>query len=136
MNDLHDILQGDVLRFAETVKLISARANFDDLPRDHQRAWNWASAWDLPLNENKCGRISFGSAPTRPLKLSENGISIKLLDSTKDLGVTIESTFKPSMHCALAFKRARAALFLIRLSFVTLTPESYSSVRNISTPSP
>ncbi len=51
------------------------------------------------------------------------GISIKLLDSTKDLGITVDSSFKPSLHCAQAFKRARAALFLIRKSFVTLTPE-------------
>ncbi len=44
---------------------------------------------------------------------------------TKDLGITIDSSFKPSMHCAQAFKTARAALFLIRRSFVTLTPEIF-----------
>ncbi len=77
MNDL----QGDVLLFADDVKVTFARANFDDL----QHAWDWASAWDLPLNENKCGHISIGSAPTCPLTLSDNGISIKLLDSTKTL---------------------------------------------------
>ncbi len=49
---------------------------------------------------------------------SDNGISIKLLDSTKDLGITIDGSFKPSMHCAQANKRALAALFLIRRSFV------------------
>ncbi len=77
------------------------------------------------LNENRCGHISIGSAPTRPLTLSDNGISIKLLDSTKDIGVTIDSSFKPSLQRAQAFKRARAALFLIRRSFVTLTPEIF-----------
>ncbi len=69
--------------------------------------------------------ISIGSAPARSLTLSENGISIKLLDSTKDLGITIDSSFKPSIHCAQAFKRAHAALFLIRGSLVTLTPEIF-----------
>ncbi len=39
-----------------SAKLISARDNFDHLQRDLQRAW------DLPLNENKCGQISVGSA--------------------------------------------------------------------------
>ncbi len=77
------------------------------------------------MNENKCGHISIGSAPARPLTHSDNGISIKLLDSTKDLGITIDSSFKPSLYCAQAFKRARAALFLIRRSFVTLIPEIF-----------
>ncbi len=37
MNGLPDPLQGDVLLFADDVKLISARANIDDL----QHAWGW-----------------------------------------------------------------------------------------------
>ncbi len=76
---------------ADDVELVSARANFDDLERDFQHAWDWASAWDLPLNENKYGHVSIGSAPTRPLTLSDNSISIKLLDSTKELGIIIDS---------------------------------------------
>ncbi len=95
VNDLPDLLHGDVLPFADDVKLISARANFDDLQRDLQHAWDWASAWDLLLNENKCGHVSIDSAATRSLTLSDNGISIKLLDSTKDLVITIDSFFKP-----------------------------------------
>ncbi len=80
-----------------------------------------AEVFRVELNENKCGHISIGSAPTRPLTLSENGISIKLLDSTKDLGIAIDSSFKLSLHCVQAFKRARATLFLIRRSFVSRT---------------
>ncbi len=34
VNDLPHLLQGDVLLFANDVKLISARANFDDLLYD------------------------------------------------------------------------------------------------------
>ncbi len=125
VNDLSDFFQGHVLLFADDVMLISARTNFDDLQRDLQHARDWASAWDLPLNENKCGHISIGSAPTRPLTLSDNGISIKLLDLTKDLGITIDSSFKPSLHCVQAFKRARAALFVI------LTPEIFIPLYSI-----
>ncbi len=77
------------------------------------------------MNENKCGQISIGSAPLRPLTLSGNGASIKLLNSTKDLVLAIDNTFKPSIHCAQAFKKARSALFMIRRSFVTLTPDIF-----------
>ncbi len=56
-----------------------------------------------PMNENKYGHISIGFAPNRPLTLSDNGISTKLRDSTKDLGITIDSSFKPTVHWAQAF---------------------------------
>ncbi len=82
MNDLPDLLLKDVLLFADDVRLISARANFGYLHYDLQHAWDWASASDRPLNENKCAQTSIGSVSTRPLAHSDNGISIKLLDST------------------------------------------------------
>ncbi len=40
VNDFPDLLQGDVLLFADDVKLISARANIDDLQRELQHAWD------------------------------------------------------------------------------------------------
>ncbi len=73
------------------------------------------------MNENKCGHNSVGSVPTRPLIILDNGISIKLLDSNENLGITTDSSFNPSMYCAQVFKRPHAALFLIRRSFATLT---------------
>ncbi len=111
--------------FAGDVKLISARANFDDLQRHLQIAWDWALAWDLHLTEHRCGEISIGAAPMRPLTLSQNCYSIYLLDTTKELGVAIDSAFVPSIHSAQAFKKARSALFFIRRSFVSLTPEIF-----------
>ncbi len=53
VNDLPDLIQWDVLLFADDVKLISARANFDYLEHDLHAASDWAFTWDLPLNVNK-----------------------------------------------------------------------------------
>ncbi len=61
VNDLPDLLQGGVLLFADDVKLISARANVDDLQHDLYTAWDWTLTWDPPLNDNKCGQISVDS---------------------------------------------------------------------------
>ncbi len=114
-----------MLLFADDVKLISARASFDDLQHDLYTAWDWALTSDLPLNENNCGQISIGSAPTRPLTLSDNGASIKLLDFTKGIDLTINNKFKPSIRCSHANNKARSALFLIRRAFVILTPDIF-----------
>ncbi len=71
------------------------------------------------------GQISIGSAPTRPLTLPDNGASIKILDSTKDLGLMIDNTFEPSIHCAQAFKKAHSDLILIKRFFVTQTQDIF-----------
>ncbi len=119
VNNLQNLLQGDALLLADDVKLISARANYDDLQQDFQIAWDCASSWDIPLNTNKCGQTYIGAAPTRPSTLPQNGDCIKLLDATIDLGVPFDNTFKTSVHCAQASKTARPVLFLIMQSFLT-----------------
>ncbi len=45
LNDLPDSLQGDVLLFADDVKLISARASFVDHQQNLPTAWGWALTW-------------------------------------------------------------------------------------------
>ncbi len=45
------------------------------------------------------------------------------VDSTKDLGVTVTSTFKTSLHCQQAANHTRRILFLLRRGFAVLTPE-------------
>ncbi len=59
------------------------------------------------------------------LLLSDNGISIRRFDSTKDLGSTVDGSSKQPMYFAHTFKRAHAALFFVRRSLVTLTPEIF-----------
>ncbi len=41
----------------------------------------------------------------------------------KDLGVTVTSTFKTSLHCQQAVTRARRILFQLRHGFAVLTPD-------------
>ncbi len=48
-----------------------------------------------------------------------------MVDSTKDLGVIVTSTFKASLHCQQAANRARRILFLLRRGFAVLTPEIF-----------
>ncbi len=50
------------------------------------------------------------------------------VDSTKDLGVTVTSTFKTSLHCQQAANHARRILFLLRRGFAVLTPEIFRSL--------
>ncbi len=59
-----------------------------------------------------------------PLTLSD-GTEISSAESTKDLGVTVASTFKTSLHCQRTANRARRILFLLRHGFAILIPEIF-----------
>ncbi len=45
-----------------------------------------------------------------------------MVDSTKDLGVTVASTFKTYLNCQQAANRTRRILFRLRRGFAVLTP--------------
>ncbi len=75
VNDLPDVLSGNVLLFADDVKLISARSQYEELYQNLQAAFQWSKDCDLQY-------------PT-----------ISSVDVMKDLGVTVTSTFKTSLHC-------------------------------------
>ncbi len=54
-----------------------------------------------------------------------DGTEISAVYSSKDLGVTVISTFKTSLHCQQAANRARRILFVLRRAFAVLTPEIF-----------
>ncbi len=45
-----------------------------------------------------------------------------------DLGVTVTSTFKASLHCQQAVNRARRILFQLRRGFAVLAPEIFRTL--------
>ncbi len=121
---LPDRLSGSVLLFVKDVKLMAVRSRYSKLYQNLEAAFRWSDDCDLPLNASKCSHISIGELPPSPLSLSD-GTEISEVDSTKDLGVTVTSTFKTSIHCQHAANRARRILFLLRRGFAVLTPEIF-----------
>ncbi len=77
--------------------------------------------WDLPLNPDKCCHLPIGQPPIAPLTFAD-GKSVEMVEAAKDLGVFIDSSFKPSLQCKEAYARARATFFMIRRGFAILTP--------------
>ncbi len=85
------------------------------------KAYEWPKDWSLPLNESKCAFSTSGSSPPTPFSLFDGGPELQQFHSVKDLGVLLDCSLKPSVHCIAAVKKASAALFLVKRSFVNLT---------------
>ncbi len=86
-NDLPDVLSANVLLFADDVKLISTRLQFAELHQNLEAVFQWSDDCDLPLNTGKRSNVSIG------------GTAVSSVDSMKDLGMTVTSIFRTSLHC-------------------------------------
>ncbi len=93
VNDLPDLLEAKILLFADDVKLISPRSQFDTTERSLRTAWDWSVKWDLPLNPDKGCHLPIGQPLIAPLTFAD-WKSVEMVDPAKDLGVFIDSSFK------------------------------------------
>ncbi len=67
--------------------------------------------------------------PFQPSQPSQ-GNSIQVANVVKDLGVLIDLSFSPSVHCKEAASKARRMLFMIRRSFAELSVSAYAPLYN------
>ena len=125
VNDLPELLRSFILMFADDVKLIAARPDWQQLQRDLDVFYEWSTTWDLPINIGKCGHLAIGGAPAPSFTFHQSD-TIPSVDRARDLGITTTAEYTPSAQCADAARRAMGMLQLIRRSFVELTPTIFT----------
>ncbi len=108
VSDLPSAINGTTLLFVDDVKMVSPRSQRDRLQGSLHNVWNWSVNWDLPINPNKCNYIAVGWAPPLQLSLATGnpGNSIQFPNVVQDLGVLIDHSFSPSIHCKEAASKA------------------------------
>ncbi len=116
IDDLPDVLAGNVLLFADDVKLFAPRSQYNTTLQNLRAAFKWSEDFDLPLNAGECAHVSVGGPPPFPLSLADE-TAIPIVDCANDLGVTITADFKTSQHYREAANRARRVLFQMRRGF-------------------
>ncbi len=94
--------------------------------------WNWSVNWDLPINPTKCNYIAVGRTPPFQLSLAigSPGNSIQAVNNVKDLGVLMDNSFSPCIHCEEAASKARQMLFMMRRSFAELSVSAFAALYN------
>ncbi len=65
-----------------------------------------------------------------PLSRGKPGNSIQLANVVEDLGVPMDNSFSPSIHCKEAAFKARRMLFVIRRSFAELWVSTFAPIYN------
>lgn len=85
------------------------------LQKDLSSIASWAETWQMSLNPEKTKVLTIGNCKINH-SYTLNSKVIEKVDHIKDLGVTIQSNLKYTMHCTNVIKKA---LFVIRTIFTT-----------------
>ncbi len=98
-----------------------ACSQFDKTELSLRTVWDWSVKWDLaPLNPDKLSHFPTGQ-PSIALLTFSDWKAIEMVESPKEPVVSIDSSFKPSLQCKVAYARARVTVFMIRRVFAMRT---------------
>jgi len=119
INDIDNNIASKILKFADDTKLIRNVGTVNEvniLRDDLNKMVKWSEDWQMLFNIDKCKVMHVGRTNKSEL-YDMGGILIKECDEEKDLGVTIDKSFKVGKQCATAAKKANVILGMIKRTF-------------------
>ena len=124
INDLVDVFSGGVIvkLYADDVKLYSSCvANVNDIDLELQnnldKLYKWAHDWQLPISYAKCNVLEIGKPGRAQFRLDSR--TVAPIEEVNDLGVTIDSNLKFSIHVNRIVSKAHRRANLILRCFVS-----------------
>ena len=88
------------------------------------RICDWANKWELKFSFDKCQLLQIGYNNSN-IFYNLGSHKISSLESVVDVGVTIQSSLKSSLHCFLVAKTANICAKLILKSFLSRNSINY-----------
>ena len=132
VNKLPELVQSNMKMFADDVKLyrkIESHTDFEILQDDINTLCEWSKKWLLQFNIQKCKVMHCGSSNPK-FKYKMHGEDLQTTDTERDIGITITSDLKPSIHCQRAANKGMAALRVLRGCFDRLTEQNFAGLFN------
>ena len=113
------ILIDMLIKFADDTKglqEIASEADRDKLQHTLDRLVEWAKAWGMEFNVQKCKIMHVGNNnPGYEYKMA--GTTLSVVEEEKDIGITVCRNLKPSKHCKKAAGTAGAVLRQLARNF-------------------
>lgn len=126
VKDMDEAIRAFLRKFADDTKLARIIDNCNDaklFQEDIDSLVEWAIKWAMVFNESKCKIMHLGRNNPKTV-YTMNGVTLAETEEERDLGVVVSSTFKQSVQCETAAKKANQVLGLINRSFHYRTKES------------
>ena len=119
INDLDEGIECNISKFADDTKLggsVSCEEDARRLQGDLDRLGEWANAWQMQYNVDKCEVIHFGGK-NRKVDYYLNGGRLGKGEMQRDLGVMVHQSLKVGMQVQQAVKKANGMLAFIAKGF-------------------
>ncbi len=123
INDLPDVVNGEVKIFADDTKAFKAVNTDEDgklLQDDLNNLCEWSNKWLLRFNVGKCGVMHYGHQGSKfKYTMQEDGVERDVSEITeeKDLGVVFDPSMNFSKHSGLVAAKANKVIGVLRRSF-------------------
>ena len=136
VNELPRLIHSRVKMFADDMKLYRAICSDRDtklLQQDLDTLSLWADTWLLKFNISKCKVMHCGASNRKATyNIKQDGVPEPLEEThqEKDLGVMVENTLKPTLHCNKAANRGMFALKQIKGTFGMLRKKNFKPIYN------
>ena len=131
INDLPDVVEGQVKIFADDTKLFKAIHSEEDsreLQKDLNSLCDWSDKWILRFNMGMCGIMHYGNQEViHTYIMQEDSVQRNVTETReeKDLGVLFDPSLKFSKHVGLIASRANRILGVIKRSFDYMDHEMF-----------
>jgi len=119
-----------ILKYADDIKLytkidsITPCVSANLLQIDLNSVSEWSQTWNLKFNINKCSGLNFRlNNPKSDYLLADQ--VIKKTEAERDLGITIHSNLKPSLHVAQIVKDAERCLVVLKRTFLSWDQKAF-----------
>ena len=116
INDLDVGLNNSLIKFADDTKIWGKVNNSEDsksLQADLNTLQKWSEQNEMPFNVSKCKVLHIGKK-NHKFNYSINGTTLMNTDEEKDLGVTFNENFSPTINCKKVCKSAERVTGLIK----------------------
>ena len=117
--DIEALILLFIRKFADDTKAAGIVDNEEDARKFQEnidKFEHWAEVWAMEFNLGKCKIMHLGKNNPR-FKYTMKGLAISETEVERDLGVWIDASLKPSLHCEVAAKEANKMLGLIGKTF-------------------
>ena len=135
---LHDIPEtckfGSLKLFADDITMFSEIKCTSDklkLQSDLDSLVDYTKKWQLSLSIEKCHSMNFGKKVDAEFLYQIDGKYLNVKNWCKDLGLFLQSSMKPSLHCQSIANKARSRACLIMKCFVTRDNDFLTKMFNV-----
>ncbi|CAH8652546.1 unnamed protein product [Schistosoma bovis] len=129
VNDLTSIVQSPMLLYADDVKIwrvITGDKDAFTLQADSNNMINWSKEWLMPINSEKCVYMHLGDSKVNTYNIGD--VSLPVVRSHKDLGVTVSSDLKTTAHCREVAVKGFRTLWALKRTFTKLDTTMFTTL--------